>query len=117
MKYLQRAVTAAIGAALGVIGTLAMPGEASAQYQIVVTNYGVSANGMPFAIAVEKKLFEAEGIEVTEILTSAGGGTTLRNMLAADAPYAEINPAAAIGAIQEGLNLKIIGENVQTVAE
>jgi NitT/TauT family transport system substrate-binding protein len=82
-----------------------------------VTNYGVSANGMPFAIAKENKLFEAEGITVSEIITSAGGGTTLRNMMAANAPYAEINPAAAIGAIQQGLDLKIIAENVQTVAE
>ena len=71
---------------------------------------------MPFAIA-KKKLFEAEGITVTDIITSAGGGTTLRNMMAANAPYAEINPAAAIGAVQQGLDLKIIAENVQTVSE
>jgi NitT/TauT family transport system substrate-binding protein len=100
------------------LGLLALSTSgAAAQYQIVVTNYGVSANGMPFAIAKEKKLFEAEGITVTDIITSAGGGTTLRNMMAANAPYAEINPAAAIGAVQQGLDLKIIAENVQTVSE
>jgi NitT/TauT family transport system substrate-binding protein len=104
--------------AIGAVGLLAASiSGAAAQYQIVVTNYGVSANGMPFAVAKEKKFFEAEGITVTEIITSAGGGTTLRNMMAASAPYAEINPAAAIGAIQQGLDLKIIAENVQTCAE
>lgn len=104
--------------AVAVVGlTTVLVAEAQAQYKIVVTNYGVSANGMPFAVASEKKFFEEEGIEVTEILTSAGGGTTLRNMMAADAPYAEINPAAAMGAVIQGLDLKIIAENVMTVAE
>ena len=117
MTIFGRRTGAIVGALLAGAASLFAAGEASAQFKIVVTNYGVSANGMPFAIAVEKKMFDAEGIQVSEIITSAGGGTTLRNMMAANAPYAEINPAAAIGAIQEGLDLKIIAENVQTVAE
>ena len=91
--------------------------ETRAQYDIVVTNFGVSANGMPFAVALEKGFFKEEGIEVKKIITSAGGGTTMRNMMAANAPYAEINPAAAIGAIQSGVDLKIVSDNVLTVAE
>lgn len=90
---------------------------AQAQYEIVVTNFGVSANGMPFAVALEKGFFKAEGIDVKGIITSAGGGTTLRNMMAAGVPYAEINPGAAIGAIQAGVDLKIVSDNVLTVAE
>ena len=90
---------------------------ASAQNKIVVTNYGVSANGMPFAIALEKGFFKQQGLNITEIITSAGGGTTMRNMMAAGVPYAEINPGAAIGAIQQGVDLKIIADNVLTVAE
>lgn len=88
-----------------------------AQNKIVVTNYGVSANGMPFAIALEKGFFKQQGLNITEILTSAGGGTTMRNMMAAGVPYAEINPGAAIGAMQQGVDLKIISDNVLTVAE
>ncbi|MBU6190620.1 MAG: ABC transporter substrate-binding protein, partial [Betaproteobacteria bacterium] len=80
-------------------------------------NYGVSANGMPFAIALEKGFFKQQGLNITEIITSAGGGTTMRNMMAAGVPYAEINPGAAIGAIQQGVDLKIIADNVLTVAE
>ena len=90
---------------------------ASAQTKIVVTNYGVSANGMPFAVALEKGFFKQQGLNITEIITSAGGGTTMRNMMAAGVPYAEINPGAAIGAIQQGVDLKIIADNVLTVAE
>jgi len=84
---------------------------------IVVSNYGVSANGMPYAVAMAKGYFKDEGVNVTGILTSAGGGTTLRNMLAGSAPYAEVNPNAVIAAIQQGADIKIISDNVSTVAE
>ena len=84
---------------------------------IVVSNYGVSANGMPYAVAMAKGYFKEEGANVTGILTSAGGGTTLRNMLAGSAPYAEVNPNAVIAAIQQGADIKIISDNVSTVAE
>jgi NitT/TauT family transport system substrate-binding protein len=84
---------------------------------IVVSNYGVSANGMPFAVAEAKGFFKEEGANVTGILSSAGGGTTLRNMLAGNAPYAEVNPNAVIQAIQQGADIKIISDNVLTVAE
>ena len=97
--------------------TLLAVSTAPAQTKIVVTNYGVSANGMPFAIALEKGFFKQQGLNITEIITSAGGGTTMRNMMAAGVPYAEINPGAAIGAIQQGVDLKIIADNVLTVAE
>src|SRR4029079_748013 len=101
--------------------------------EIVVSNYGVSANGMPYAVALEKGFFKAEGANVTGIITSAGGGTqlrnnvagnppqrggtTLRNMLAGNAPYGEVNPNAVVGAIQQGADIRIISNNVLTVAE
>lgn len=85
--------------------------------EIVVSNYGVSANGMPFAVAMEKGYFKDEGINVTGIITSAGGGTTLRNMLAGNAPYGEVNPVVVVSAVQQGADLRIISDNVSTVAE
>jgi NitT/TauT family transport system substrate-binding protein len=84
---------------------------------IVVSNYGVSANGMPFAVALDKGFFKQEGANVTGILSSPGGGTTLRNMLAGSAPFAEVNPNAVIAAIQQGANIKIVSDDVLTVAE
>jgi NitT/TauT family transport system substrate-binding protein len=99
-----------------VLASFLLMGSAYGQ-QIVVSNYGVSANGMPFAVALEKGFFQQEGANVTGILTSAGGGTTMRNMLAGDAPYAEVSPNAVIAAIEHGANIKIISDNVLTVAE
>jgi NitT/TauT family transport system substrate-binding protein len=102
--------------ALAVCAMALLTGPARAD-DIVVSNYGVSANGMPFAVAQAKGYFKEEGANVTGILSSAGGGTTLRNMLAGNAPYAEVNPNAVIQGIQQGADIKIISDNVLTVAE
>ena len=102
--------------ALAVLAAAGLTASALAQ-EIVVSNYGVSANGMPFAVAMEKGYFKDEGINVTGIITSAGGGTTLRNMLAGNAPYGEVNPVVVVSAILQGADLRIISDNVITVAE
>jgi NitT/TauT family transport system substrate-binding protein len=96
---------------------LAILGSVAIAQEIVVSNYGVSANGMPFAVAMEKGYFKDEGINVTGIITSAGGGTTLRNMLAGNAPYGEVNPVVVVSAVLQGADLRIISDNVSTVAE
>jgi len=85
--------------------------------EIAVGNYGVSANGMPFAVALEKGYFKEEGLNITGIITSAGGGTSLRNMLAGNVPYGEVNPGVIVNAIQQGADLRIVSDNVLTVAE
>jgi NitT/TauT family transport system substrate-binding protein len=100
--------------ALSLTGAFASHSEAE---QIAVGNYSVAANGMPYAVAVEKKFFEAEGIKVDGIISSTGGGTSLRNMLAGGVPYGEVNPGAVISAIQQGADLVIVSDNVLTVAE
>src|ERR671923_3013276 len=91
--------------------------SAGAAEEIVVSNYGVAANGMPYAVAMEKGFFKEEGANVTGIITSAGGGTTLRNMLAGNVPYGEVNPNVVVAAIQQGADIKVISDNVLTVAE
>ena len=85
--------------------------------EIAVGNYGIAANGMPFAVALEKKLFQQEGANVTGIISSQGGGTSIRNMLAGGVAYGEANPGVTAVAIQQGADLKIISDNVLTVAE
>jgi NitT/TauT family transport system substrate-binding protein len=110
--FSSRSIAAAIAFALPLL--LGAPAHAE---QIAVGNFGVAANGMPFAVALEKGLFKAEGIDVTGIISSAGGGTSLRNMLAGGVPYGEVNPGVIVAAIQQGADLRIISDNVLTVAE
>jgi NitT/TauT family transport system substrate-binding protein len=85
--------------------------------EIAVGNYGIAANGMPFAVALEKKFYQAEGANVTGIISSQGGGTSIRNMLAGGVAYGEANPGVTAVAILQGADLKIISDNVLTVAE
>ena len=86
--------------------------------EIAVGNYGVSANGMPFGVALVKGYFKDEGLNITGLISSAGGGTSLRNMLAGGGvPYGEVNPGVVVSAILAGADLKIVSDNVLTVAE
>jgi NitT/TauT family transport system substrate-binding protein len=85
--------------------------------EIAVGNYGIAANGMPFAVALEKKFYQQEGANVTGIISSQGGGTSIRNMLAGGVAYGEANPGVTAVAIQQGADLKIVSDNVLTVAE
>src|SRR5690349_3465795 len=98
-----------------VSGFLALAVPAAAE-NIAVGNYGSSANGMPFAVALYKGFFKEEGADVTGIVASQGGGTSVRNAMAGVA-YGEANPGAIAVAIQQGADIKIISDNVLTIAE
>jgi len=84
--------------------------------QIAVGNYGSSANGMPFGVALAKGYFQEEGANVTGIVSSQGGGTSVRNAMSGVA-YGEANPGAVAVAVQQGADLKIVSDNVLTIAE
>jgi len=85
--------------------------------QISVTQWGVGLYGAPYAVAMDQGLFKAAGIDITGILTSFGGGSTVRNMLAADTPYAEVALSAAIAAHAQGVPLVIVNAGTRNVAE
>jgi len=103
-------------AASAVLAAALSAGSASAE-QIEVGNYAIAANGMPYAVALDKGYFKEEGADITEVLSSQGGGTSMRNMLVGNLAYGEINPTAVVTAIRQGADLKIISDNVLTVAE
>src|SRR6476619_1071865 len=84
--------------------------------QLAIGNYGSSANGMPFGVALYKGFFKEEGINVTGLIASQGGGTSVRNAMSG-VPYGEANPGAVAVAIQQGADIKIVSDNVLTVAE
>jgi NitT/TauT family transport system substrate-binding protein len=73
--------------------------------------------GAPFAVAKDQGFFKEVGLDVSGFITSAGGGTTIRNALASEIPYGEVALAAAISAIQQGVPLKIVHAGVVSVAD
>ena len=84
---------------------------------ITVTHWGSAFYGAPYAVAMAKGFFKKHGVDVTGILTSAGGGTSVRNTLAGELPYGEVALPAAILAINAGQPLKIISGGVETIAD
>ncbi|NTI78528.1 ABC transporter substrate-binding protein [Rhizobium rhizogenes] len=85
--------------------------------EIVVAQYGSASGGYPYAIAMAKGWFKEEGANVTGIISSQGGGTTIRNVLAANVPYGEVGPGGVIVANHQGANLIIVSDNVLSVSD
>jgi NitT/TauT family transport system substrate-binding protein len=85
--------------------------------EISVTQWGASLYGAPYAVAMEKGLFKQAGVDITGILGSGGGGTTVRNILASSTPYGEVAVSAALAAKAQGLDLIIVNVGTRSVAE
>ena len=107
-----------VGLILGLAATIAAWKAPDARAEtITVTHWGGQFYGVPYAVAMDKGLFKKNGVDVTGILTAAGGGTAVRNTLAGGIPFGEVSLAAAVQAINSGQKLIIIGAGSQTVAD
>ncbi len=90
----------------------------AAAIDLTVTHFGTGMYGVPFAVARDKGWFKSDAnLDVAGFITSAGGGTTIRNALASDIPYGEVALPAAIAAIQQGVKLTIVHGGVLSVAD
>ena len=85
--------------------------------ELNVTHFGTGMYGVPYAVAKEKGFFKEIGLDVTGFLTSAGGGTTVRNVLASELPYGDVALPAVIAAAQQGLELTIVHAGVASVSD
>jgi NitT/TauT family transport system substrate-binding protein len=114
----KRTILARIGLILGLAATVvAWKTPAARADTITVTHWGGQFYGVPYAVAMDKGLFKKNGVDVTGILTAAGGGTAVRNTLAGGIPFGEVSLAAAVQAINAGQKLIIIGAGAQTVSD
>jgi NitT/TauT family transport system substrate-binding protein len=114
----KRKTLARVGLVLGLAATIVAWKMPAAQAEtITVTHWGGQFYGVPYAVAMEKGLFKKNGLDVTGILTAAGGGTAVRNTLAGGIPFGEVSLAAAVLAINSGQKLIIIGAGTQSVAD
>ena len=92
--------------------SLTAPAQADS---IVASHYGFLLNTAPIAVAIELGEFEKRGIEIDEVISSAGGGTTMRNQIASGSGYGVVSTAAALAAFNEGHDIKIISANIMTL--
>ncbi|MFE1601332.1 ABC transporter substrate-binding protein [Methylobacterium sp. ID0610] len=96
---------------------LLLPGTRAFAEEISVTQYGTSLYGVPYTVALDQGLFRKAGIDITGIIGSAGGGTTVRNILASPTPYGDVAIGAAIAAQAQGLDILIVNTGTRSVAE
>jgi len=106
------------GLVLGLAASIAAWTAPAARAEtITVTHWGGQFYGVPYAVAMDKGFFKKNGVDVTGILTAAGGGTAVRNTLAGGIPFGEVSLAAAVQAINAGQKLIIIGAGAQSVSD
>jgi len=72
---------------------------------------------LPWAVAIEKGYFDDAGIKIDQVVAGAGGGTTLRNVLASDLPYGEVATSAAIAAKRAGLDVVVVNSASSHIGE
>jgi NitT/TauT family transport system substrate-binding protein len=82
---------------------------------ICVTQWGSSLTGLPYVVALDKGLFRKYGVNVTGIVGSNGGGSTIRDILASPLPYGEVSLDAAVAAKQRGLDIVIVNVGTRRV--
>jgi NitT/TauT family transport system substrate-binding protein len=90
---------------------------ARAGESIPITHYGAGLYGMPFAIAMAKGYFKANGVEIDGIISSPGGGTAVRNVLANSFPYGEAGILPIIAAKNAGNDVVIVNASVDSAAD
>ena len=83
----------------------AMPAQA---IDVLVTQYKADPSGAPFGVAIEKGFFKKAGIDITGVISGAGGGASVRATIASDLGYGETSPAPIITAIQQGQDIRIV---------
>src|SRR5580700_9571106 len=102
---------------LAIVATLTTISSSSRAYQLAISQYGRVTATLPWAVAMEKGYFDEAGIKIDQVIAGAGGGTTLRNVLASDMPYGEVATSAAIAASRSGLDIVIVNSASSHIGE
>src|SRR5262245_50658239 len=76
---------------------------------LLVTQYKNDPSGAPYGIALEKGFFQKHGLDITGIISGAGGGSSVRNAMASDLGYGDVTAAPVIAAAEQGQDVKIVG--------
>ncbi|MBV8538091.1 MAG: ABC transporter substrate-binding protein [Alphaproteobacteria bacterium] len=101
---------------LAIAALLSLGATARAE-SIHLSHFGEVMQSIPWAVALEQKLFQKNGADVTDVISSQGGVTTIRNMLAGGLGFGASAGGATVTAIQSGLPVKIVGVDNDSLAD
>jgi NitT/TauT family transport system substrate-binding protein len=84
---------------------------------LLVTQYKNDPSGAPYGIALEKGFFKKHGLDITGIISGAGGGSSVRNAMASDLGYGDVTAAPVIAAAEQGQDVKIVSITARSLAD
>ena len=96
---------------------LTLAASPAAAVDLLVTQYKNDPSGAPYAIALEKGFFKKHGIDISGIISGAGGGSSVRNAIASDLGYGDVTAAPVIAAAGQGQDVKIVGFTSRSLAD
>jgi len=105
------------GASLVPAGLRAQPkGKAPVKMRITVSTHPLLDFSVPVFVGVQQGFFEREGIVIEEIISSEGGGTTVRNILTGGLDMGLVSFPAVVQINLAGTPLKVVegGERIVT---
>ena len=101
-----------LGLAIGLVAV-----QPSAAEDLLVTQYKNDPSGAPYGIALAKGLFKKHGVEITDIISGAGGGNSVRNAMATTLGYGDVTAAPVIAAADQGQDVKIVSITGRSLAD
>jgi NitT/TauT family transport system substrate-binding protein len=95
---------------------LAQGGKPPVKMRITVSTHPLLDFSVPVFVGIEQGFFQREGVVVEEVVSSEGGGTTVRNILTGGLDMGLVSFPAAIQANLAGAALKVVegGERLVT---
>jgi NitT/TauT family transport system substrate-binding protein len=82
-----------------------------------VSTYPATSVSLPYIAGIKLGVFEREGIKVTRISGSGGGGQTVRNVLSGEMSFGDVAVAAAAAAFTKGEKLVVIGGSTRAFSD
>jgi NitT/TauT family transport system substrate-binding protein len=84
---------------------------------VVITQYKADPSGAPYGVAIDQGFFKKAGIDITGVISGAGGGTSVRSAIASELGYGDVSPAPVIAAIEQGQDIKIVAQGSRSLAD
>jgi NitT/TauT family transport system substrate-binding protein len=89
----------------------------AAAEDVLITQYKADPSGAPYGVAIEKGFFKKAGIDITGVISGAGGGTSVRSAIASELGFGDVSPAPVIAAVEQGQDIKIVSLGSRSLAD
>ena len=106
-----------ISSSFVLVALLLVSAAPAAAEDVLVTQYKADPSGAAFAVAIDKGFFKQAGIDITGVISGAGGGTSVRSAIASDLGFGEVSPAPVISAIEQGQDIRIVYLGSRSLAD